>query len=216
MKIYLSGPMTGHPDWNYPAFNAKAEELRHQGHTVFNPAEAFNGNTELPFTEYMRHDIIELLSCKAIYMLPGWKQSLGARLEVAVATAIGIDVIGMDLDDCPYYFNVSQVRPLLTWLLGMEQPELKQPETILEEAQRLVHGDRGDDYGHPFDDFSKTAKIWEGLLGCEVSPEQVALCMIGVKMSRQVNKPKRDNVVDMAGYAETLQMVVERRQELGL
>lgn len=204
--------MTGQPEWNYPAFNAKAAELRAQGHTVFNPAEAFNGDTELPFTEYMRHDIIELLSCEAIYMLPGWEQSLGARLELAVAKAIGITVLVVD--DATRFINVEFARDSLAWLLA--KPRVKQTESILEEAQRLVHGDRGEAYGHPLDDFSKTAKIWEAVLGCEVSPEQVALCMIGVKMSRQVNKPKRDNVVDMAGYAETLQMVVERRQELGL
>jgi len=84
-------------------------------------------------------------------------------------------------------------------------------ENILEEAQRLVHGDRGEDYGHPLDDFTKTAKIWSAILGIEVTPEQVSLCMIGVKISRQVNKPKRDNLVDAAGYAETTQMVIDER-----
>ena len=85
-------------------------------------------------------------------------------------------------------------------------------ETILEEAQRLVHGARGSDYGHPLDDFTKTARLWEVILGVEVSPEQVALCMMGVKISRELNAPKRDNMVDLAGYAETLRMVIEERE----
>ena len=80
--------------------------------------------------------------------------------------------------------------------------------SVLTEAHRLVHGDRGDDYGHPYHDFSRTAKIWSAILDKDVTPEQVALCMIGVKMSRECNRPKRDNRVDMAGYAETLDMVV--------
>ena len=83
--------------------------------------------------------------------------------------------------------------------------------SILTEAHRLVHGDRGDDYGHPYHDFSRTAKIWSAILDKEVTPEQVALCMIGVKISRECNRPKRDNRVDMAGYAETLDMVVNYR-----
>lgn len=85
-------------------------------------------------------------------------------------------------------------------------------ETTLQEAQRLVHGDRGEAYGHPLDDMSRTAKMWAAILGVPVSAEQVALCMIAVKISRQCNKPKRDNVVDIAGYAECLQMVVDERE----
>ena len=84
-------------------------------------------------------------------------------------------------------------------------------ESILHEAHTLVHGVRGEDYGHPYHDFSRTAKIWSAILGVDVTPEQVALCMIGVKISRECNKPKRDNRVDIAGYAEALDMVVNYR-----
>ena len=86
-------------------------------------------------------------------------------------------------------------------------------ESILIEAQRLVHGDRGDAYGHPLDDFRRTAAMWSAILGCEVRPEQVGLCMCAVKISRQCNKPKRDNLVDIAGYAETVSMALEKLEE---
>jgi hypothetical protein len=85
------------------------------------------------------------------------------------------------------------------------------PETILEEAQRLVHGDRQADYGHPLDDFTRTAAMWSAILGAAVTAEQVGLCMMAVKISRQCNKPKRDNLTDAAGYAATVQMCVEER-----
>lgn len=74
-------------------------------------------------------------------------------------------------------------------------------ETILEEAQRLVYGARNDDYGHPADDYAKVAMIWTAILGVEVTAKQAALCMVGVKIAREVHRPKRDNLVDLAGYA---------------
>lgn len=85
--------------------------------------------------------------------------------------------------------------------------------TILEEAQSLVYGDRQASYGHPLDDFSRTAKMWSAILGHEVSAEQVGLCMCAVKISRQLNKPKRDNLVDLAGYAATVELVLDEKHK---
>lgn len=59
-RIYLSGPMTGLPDYNYPAFNAEAARLRALGYTVENPAE----NPPVPghvWELYMRAAIHKLL-----------------------------------------------------------------------------------------------------------------------------------------------------------
>ena len=84
--------------------------------------------------------------------------------------------------------------------------------SILLEAQGLVHGDRQVMYGHPLDDFSRTAAMWSAILGVPVTAEQVGLCMCAVKISRQCNSPKRDNLVDLAGYAETVQMVADERK----
>jgi hypothetical protein len=90
-------------------------------------------------------------------------------------------------------------------------------ETILQEAQRLVYGDRNKDYGHPLDDFSRTAEMATGLLrnklkdGAQITAEDFGMLMILAKLSRQVNRPKRDNLVDAAGYAATIQMCIEER-----
>lgn len=96
-KIYLSGPMTGIEDYNYPLFNSSAEVLRSYGYLVSNPAEHFNGAQDLPKETYMREDIKSLLDCEIVVTLPNWQDSHGAQLEVEVARACGIPVV--DLHD---------------------------------------------------------------------------------------------------------------------
>ena len=96
--------------------------------------------------------------------------------------------------------------------LSTIEPNPDAHESVLTEAQGLVHGDRNAAYGHPLDDFSRTAKMWEVVLDCKVTPEQFALCMICVKISRLCNTPgHEDSVVDIAGYAGTYEMVRAER-----
>lgn len=75
-------------------------------------------------------------------------------------------------------------------------------KSILKEADSLVNGDRQQDYGPPEEDFERTARMWTALKGVEFTAADVALFMICIKLSRQAHCPKRDNWVDMAGYAE--------------
>lgn len=82
-------------------------------------------------------------------------------------------------------------------------------ESVLEEAARLTSRDRQSTYGHPADDFAKTALMWTAILGIEITAAQIPLCMIAVKLSRECHVHKRDNIVDIAGYANTLMMVHE-------
>lgn len=90
-------------------------------------------------------------------------------------------------------------------------------ESILQEAHRLTHGDRNNAYGHPLDDYTKTAAFWTialrgaGVLrdGAEVAPDLAALMMCLVKVSRQLNAPKRDNMTDLAGYAWCVYEIIE-------
>jgi hypothetical protein len=189
-RVYIAGPMTGMADWNFPAFHAAAAAWRAAGWTVINPAEAFNGDTTLPYRAYVESDMAALRTCHAIAMLPGWDRpnSRGAVWERAIAQMLGLAI-----------YSAEDPQPPL------------EPETILEEAQRLVYGDRQADYGHPLDDFTRTATIWGAILDAPVTAVQVGLCMIGVKLSRHCNHPKRDNLTDAAGYAATVQMVQDER-----
>jgi hypothetical protein len=90
--IYLSGPMTGYPDFNYPAFRKAANIFRAQGLEVFDPSECFDGDQTLSKETYMREDITAVLKATLVVTLDGWEESSGARLEVEVAKAIGVPV----------------------------------------------------------------------------------------------------------------------------
>jgi hypothetical protein len=74
-------------------------------------------------------------------------------------------------------------------------------KTILEEAQELIYGDRQVEYGSAKESFGNIAKGWEVIFKTTCTPEQVVLAMIWLKTCRELNKPKRDNIVDIAGYA---------------
>jgi len=89
--------------------------------------------------------------------------------------------------------------------MTLQEAGLEARETILQEAQRLTHGPRQADYSHPLDDYTRTAALVNAAFAHKLKepfmPEEVTLIMALVKISRQVHKPKRDNMVDLAGYA---------------
>lgn len=90
-KIYIAGPMTGLPELNFPAFHLAAEWLRGMGHEVVNPAE-INPDTSMEWHECMRADFAQLVTCQCIYLLPGWEDSRGAKLEHHIAERLGMRV----------------------------------------------------------------------------------------------------------------------------
>jgi hypothetical protein len=105
VRIYIAGPITGHPDLNEPAFRREAERLQAAGHEPVVPLdiEAFEHEGDCPPTYsrpmpghgsacFLRADIKALLECDAIRMLPGWESSVGARLEHSVAALTGIPI----------------------------------------------------------------------------------------------------------------------------
>ncbi len=93
MKIYLSGKISGTDlDYVRRLFDKVATTLRALGHEVTNPL--CNGLSEAaPWEEHIAKDIINLMDCEGIYMLQGWEDSQGARIEHAVAKEIGLKVM---------------------------------------------------------------------------------------------------------------------------
>jgi hypothetical protein len=85
-------------------------------------------------------------------------------------------------------------------------------KSVLQEAMEVAGKDRSRDYGHPLPNHERIAEIWSAILGVKVSPEDVVLCMIGMKIARQKNKDKRDNLVDICGYVRCLEMFEPERK----
>lgn len=93
--IYLSGPMKGYENSNYPTFHRVTGILRDAGHAVYNPAEfkwSGTDHAQFPlreaFAEHSRH--ICLVAC-TIVLLPGWEKSLGVSAELALARNCKLD-----------------------------------------------------------------------------------------------------------------------------
>ncbi len=197
-KVYIAGPMTGIASFNFPAFDDKRDELKSKGYEVVSPADIdrAHGFDPMGWTEgecsrdhlpsdfmcgAIKRDVDALLKCDCIYMLEGWQKSDGAKAELAIAQWIGLEVLNVQI--------ITDVD-----------------EDVLEEALRLTSGDRQNQYGPPDQDFQRTAKMWSALKGVDFTASEVAMFMICIKLSRQTHQKKRDNIVDLAGYARCMSL----------
>ena len=91
MKVYLSGPMRGIPEFNFPQFHDATEWLRLQDHIVFNPAEHSYPTEDLR-AAFSRDTEWLCGWADAVALLPGWHNSKGAKAECALALALGLEV----------------------------------------------------------------------------------------------------------------------------
>jgi hypothetical protein len=91
VKLYLAGPMTGYPEFNFPAFHAEAARLRALGFEIINPAEIVT-DQGVAWLDCMRADIKQLVDCDGIALLAGWAQSRGASIEQNLARDLGLRV----------------------------------------------------------------------------------------------------------------------------
>lgn len=100
-RLYLAGPMSNLPQFNFPAFYAAAAALRAMGFEVVSPAElddqedkgvaltSANGNpadAKRSWGDFLARDVklIADEGIEGIVFLPGWQKSRGARLEATV------------------------------------------------------------------------------------------------------------------------------------
>ena len=93
-KVFISGPMTGLPNYNREAFDEAEELLNKAGFTVVNPAKF--GIDGMSDADIARIDLSTLLSCNYIYQLEGWTYSKGASAEWNVALWAGIKTVNKE------------------------------------------------------------------------------------------------------------------------
>ncbi len=190
--VYICGPMRSHPNLNHPAFFEAEDTLLKAGHKVINPArmdqelglDPHNSQMDSKFIEdCARRDIDAVFECDELVLLPKWEKSKGAKAEIAVAQWL------------------SKPIRLYPSMVKMEK------EDVCDVAKRLTSYDRQLDYGSPIEDFTKQAKMWSVILNTNVTPQQIAMCMIAVKLCRMTNSPRhRDSAIDVVGYARCLDL----------
>lgn len=130
--VYVAGPMTGLPEFNFPLFNATAARLRSDGWHVENPAE--HGHVEgAGWADYLRWDISRIATCGAVYLLPGWSKSKGASLEVHIAQVLGLRVLLADGAEPPQA-SPAPAQPGQEVDLIARGMHWKECETLMKEA----------------------------------------------------------------------------------
>lgn len=87
-SIYISGPITGVTRFR-DAFDAAERDLVRKGWNAVNPAALPCGFSR---RSYMAMDLMMLLNCCNLVLLPGWELSAGAQVEKALAEYVGIRV----------------------------------------------------------------------------------------------------------------------------
>lgn len=98
-KVYLAGPITGHPNF-MAEFDIAHAYLESQGYIVFNPART---TAALPTANMTRRNFMDLGitvlgMCNAIALMPGWESASGCQLEKAYAEANRMQVIELTED----------------------------------------------------------------------------------------------------------------------
>jgi hypothetical protein len=206
LRLFISGGMRGWPGYNWAAFDEIEERLRGLdiSHDIVTPANldreaGIHPDDDLDDASMrgnLNRSIAAMLTCDAVVVTKGWKKSKGALGELYCARAAG----------------------MLTFkLVGDELVELDPDEAefdVLLEAIELTSGERQSCYGAPNKDFDKISKMWSALFGIAISPSDVAMAMILLKVSRESHSFKPDNWRDIAGYARCGYQVAMEQKDL--
>lgn len=159
-----------------------------------------------------------VLNAEHVILLPGWEDLSEAVVLSQLAISLGVPVLAYaDADNPLQALKRDEVIAPIMPGFGVLAPDANEDELPHEEAARMVLGPRGAYYGTPLKNLGATGLIWTGLLaaklrdGQEITAEDVALCMVGLKLSREANRHKRDNITDSHGYLMTIEMIREER-----
>ena len=88
-NIYICGKVSGDPDY-YKKFLKEENRFFSLGYEPVNPAAFISRKEE--WSKAMRTAIRAMLLCDGVSLLPDWKKSKGAKIEVRLARELGMDV----------------------------------------------------------------------------------------------------------------------------
>lgn len=115
--VYLAGPMSGIPYFNFPQFFAYQALLECKGYQVWSPAQNDIGKhgrfyelcptgshdelvatgVKLSYRTALKDDLAFIMErAEAIALMPGWEKSKGAAVEHALAVCLGLEIIELE------------------------------------------------------------------------------------------------------------------------
>lgn len=106
--VCIVGPMSGKAEFNRPLFNKIEHSLQTMGYQVFNPARTMLPKGFDTWEAYMRISLRQVLNTSALFLVEGWEESRGAKLEMHLALHLGIPVMP-PLSQIPVKQEVVQV-----------------------------------------------------------------------------------------------------------
>lgn len=219
MNIYLTGPMTGYADNNHPEFNRVAAILEAAGHVVFNPADNFA--VERTRRDYMTIDVPAVCAADAVVVMKGWSESGGSNIEILTAWYCEVPVFSYQDKEAALPVDADP-KDRFT-LVPLESRPSRLPYSLEEEDRRpiniiaedLINGARRSAYGHPAEDYARVAGMVNAAFAHKLKPgesfsaKDMPIFIMFMKISREINFPKRDNRIDGAGYWGVLDMIHE-------
>lgn len=121
-------------------------------------------------------------------------ETVNLRLPIALAAIVAA--------------NPEEAVAFLEAELNKPQKAMEAPRPLLYKAADIIAGARQSDYGACLQNFSQIAMLFQGTLatklikGAQITPEDVAMLMIQVKIARLAKNPDhKDSILDVAGYA---------------
>ncbi len=112
------------------------------------------------------------------------------------------------------------VKTALTCTVGSQIPsEIKYlimtttTEKLFDNVIKTIHA-RGVSYGHPISQHKRIAELWSAYLGYPIQPNEVAICMALVKISRQAEDAAHlDNYEDAIAYLAIAKSITDAMQD---
>lgn len=177
-----------------------------EGKTVFSPIVHSHpicefGGAANDHEVWMRQDLdlAPIADCLHVLRLPGWRESRGVAEEITWFEQRGRPVMHVQPTASGYEIVMEDRSAVSRW-----------EESALQEAHRLISGDRRHQYGSFPEEADKVALVAGVMRNRRFDAHDVTAIQVATKLVREANKHKRDNLVDAAGYIGLWQQVHER------